>query len=113
MHEEYLFIIHDALLLMTAKGKIEWMMNKGQLHRWLLPLNVLQDRTCYASCPVGNIPEFIPLYNSINHDILRSLRFHIVLSHCILDGEGIDGEERIVRFSYSTPREIAQVLKSL
>ena len=29
---------------------------------------------------VGNIPEFMPLYNSLNRDIFHSLRFQCVLS---------------------------------
>ena len=42
------------------------------LHRWLLPINGLQDRTPYVGLPVGNIPEFMPLDNSLNRDILTA-----------------------------------------
>ena len=73
----------------------------------------LQDGKPYAGCPVGNIPEFMPLDNSLNRDILHSLRFHCVLSHFFLDGEGTDEEERNMRFSLSTPKEIARRLKRI
>ena len=76
MHEDDSCIVHNALVLMTAKETINWMKQKGYLHHWLHPLNGLQDGTPYAGCPVGNIPEFMPLDNSLNRDILQSLRFH-------------------------------------
>ena len=56
VHEDDLFIVHDALLLMTAKETIEWMKEKNYYHRWLLPMNGLQDGTPYAGRPVGNSP---------------------------------------------------------
>ena len=80
VHENDFFIVHDALVLMTAKEKINWMRKNGYLHRWLLPLNVLQDGTPYAGHPVGNSPELMHLDNSLNCDILHSLRMHSVLS---------------------------------
>ena len=55
----------------------------------------------------------MPLDNSINRDILHSLRFHCVLSRFVLDGEGPDEEERNMRFSFSTPKEIARGLKRI
>ena len=71
-------------------------------HRWLLPMNGLQDS-----------PEFMPLYNSLSRDILHSLRFHCVFSRFVPDGEGTDKEERKLRFSFSTPKEIARGLKRI
>ena len=70
VHEEDFFIVHNALVLMTAKEKINWMRQNRYLHRWLLPLNGLQDGTPYDGRPVGKIPEFMPLENSLNRDIL-------------------------------------------
>ena len=67
-------------------------------------MNGLQDGTHYAGLPVGNSPEFMPLDNSLNIDILHSLRFHCVLSRFVLDGEGTDEEERNMHFSFSTPK---------
>ena len=55
----------------------------------------------------------MPLDNSLNKDILHSLRFHCVLSHSIVDGEENTEEERKLRFSFSTPREIARGLKRI
>ena len=75
VHEDNFYIVHDALVLMTAKETINGMKQKGYLHRWFLPLNGLQDGTPYAGRPVGNSPEFMPLDNSLNRDILQSLRF--------------------------------------
>ena len=77
-------------LLMSAKETIEWMKEKNYFHSWLLPMNGLQDGTPYSGRPVGNSPKFMPLDNSINRDILNSLRFHCVLSRFVLDGEGTD-----------------------
>ena len=61
VHEENFYIVHDALVLMTAKETINWMKQKGYLHCWLLPLNGLQDGTPYAGRPVGNSPKFMLL----------------------------------------------------
>ena len=83
MHEENFFIVQNALVLMTAKETINWMRNNVYLHIWLLPLSGLQDGTHYAGRPVGNIPKFMPLDNSLNRDILHSLRIYSVFSHYI------------------------------
>ena len=76
-------------------------------------MNGLQDRIPYAGRPVGNSPEFMPLDNSLNRDILHYLRFHCVLSRFVLDGEGTDEEERNMRLSFSTLREIARGMKRI
>ena len=92
VHKDYFFIFQDALVLMIAKEKINWMIKNGYLHLWLLPLNGLQDGTPYAGRLVGNIPEFMPLDNLSDRDILHSLRMHSVLSRYIADGEEINEE---------------------
>ena len=66
-------------------------------------MNGLQDGTPYAGRPVGNTPKFTPLDISFNRDILQSLRFHCVLSHFLLDGEGTDKKGSNVSFKFSTP----------
>ena len=53
----------------------------------------------------------MPLYNSLNLDILHSLRMHSVLSRYILDGEETNEEESNICFSYSTLRGISRGLK--
>ena len=113
VHKDDFYIVHDALVSMTAKETINWMKQKGYLHRWLLPLNGLQYGTPYAGRTVGNSPEFMRLDNILNRDILHSLRFHCVLSHSIVDGEETAEEERNLCFSLSTSREIAQGLKRI
>ena len=67
-------------------------------------MNILQDGTPYDGRPVGTIPEFMPLDNSLNRDILHSLHFHCVLGRFLLDGEGTEEEESNIRFSFSTPK---------
>ena len=42
----------------------------------------------------------MPLYNSLNRDILQSLFLHCVLIHFVLDGDGTDEEERNLRFGF-------------
>ena len=89
------------------------MRKTGYLHQWLIPLNGLQYGTTYSSRPVGNSPKFMPSCNSLNRDILHSLRMHSVLSRYIVDGEETNKEERNMCFSYSTPREITRGLKRI
>ena len=64
VHEDDLFIVHDSLVLMTEKDTIKWKKENNYFHHWLLPMNGLQDGTPYSGRPVGNIPEFMSLYNS-------------------------------------------------
>ena len=79
----------------------------------LLPLDELQDGTTYASCPVSNTPEFTPMNNSLNNDILNSLCIHIVLICYVLDGEAIDEEENNMHFSYLKPTETDRGVKKI
>ena len=76
VHEDNFFIVHDSLVLMTSKETTNWMIHKGYLHQWLLPLNGLQDDTPHSGRLVGNSPEFMPLDNSLNRDILHYLHMH-------------------------------------
>ena len=55
----------------------------------------------------------MPSDNSLNGDILHSLRMHISFSRYIVDGEETNKEERNMCFSYSTQREIARGLKRI
>ena len=113
VREDNFFIVHDALVLITAKETFKGMNENNYSHRWLLPMNGLQDGTPYDGRPVVNIPEFMPLDNSLNRDILHSLRIHCVLSRFFMDREGTDEEERNMYFSFSTTEEIARGLKRI
>ena len=113
VHEDDLFIVHDSLVLMTEKDTIKWIKEKNYFHSWFLPMNVLQDGKPYNGHPVVNIPEFMPLDNSLNRDILHSFRFHCFLSRFLLDGERTDEEESNMSFSFSTPKEIARGLNRI
>ena len=89
------------------------MRQNGYLHRWLLLLNRLQDGTPYVGRPVGNIPKFMPLHNSLNGEILHSSCMNIVFFCYILDGEETNKEESNICFSYSKTREIARGRKRI
>ena len=104
VHEDDFFFFHDDLVLITPKERIKCMKENNCFYRLLLPINGLQDRTPYAGRPVDNIPGFMPLDNSLNIEILNSLRLHCVLRRFFIDGEGTDEEERNMRFNLSTPK---------
>ena len=76
-------------------------------------MNGLQYGTPYDGYPGGKSPKFIPLDNSLNRDILYSLRFHCVLKRFFLYGEVTDEEESNMRLSFFTPKEIARGLKRM
>ena len=76
-------------------------------------MNGLQYGTSYAERFLGNSPKFMPLYNILNTYILNNLHLHYVLRHFVLDGEVTDEKERIMRFSFSTPKEVTRGLKRI
>ena len=45
VHEENLFIVRDALVLMTSKEMVTRIKENNYFRHWLLPMNVLQDGT--------------------------------------------------------------------
>ena len=104
VHEDDFYIVHGDLVLMKLKKTINWIKQNFYLHKWLVPLNELQDGNPYAGCPVGNIPKFMPLDNYLNCEILHSLNMHSILSCCILYGKETYTEKRNMCFSSSTPR---------
>ena len=53
VNEDDLFIVHDALVLMTTKETIIRMKENNYFHHWLLPMNGFQDGTHYYVSPVG------------------------------------------------------------
>ena len=69
-------------------------------HSWFMPMNGLRYETPYA----GSHVKFMTLYNSLNRDILHSLRFHCNLSRFVLVGEVTDKEESNMHFSFSTSK---------
>ena len=48
VHEDGLFIVHDDLVLMTAKETIKWMIENSFFQSWLLRMNGFQDETPYS-----------------------------------------------------------------
>ena len=57
MNEEYFFIVHNDLVLMTAEERITWMRENKYFHAWLLPMNRLHYGTPYTIHLVGNSPK--------------------------------------------------------
>ena len=88
VHEDNFFILHDALVLITAKETTTWMTENNYFHHWFLAMNGLQDGSSYAGRPVGNIPEFMSLYHSLNRYILHSLHFNCILNLFVIKTEG-------------------------
>ena len=66
MNKDDFYIVHDALVLMKAEEKTNWMKQNDYLPRGLIPLNGMQYGTPYVGRPVGNSPEFMPLDNLRN-----------------------------------------------
>ena len=85
VHEDFC-IVHAALVIMTANTTITCMRKNNYLNQWFLPFNWLY----YARRLVGNVPEFMPLYYSLNRDILHSFHFHCVLIRFFLKDEESD-----------------------
>ena len=79
LHEDNCYIVHGVLV--------------NQLYQWLMPFKRLQYKTTYDRRLVGNIPEFMPLDNSHNRDILHSLLFHCVFRRFVLKGE-VNNEDK-------------------
>ena len=55
VNEDNVFIVHDALVLMTVKETITWMKENNYFHHWLLPMNGFQDGTHYSGIPLCDI----------------------------------------------------------
>ena len=69
--------------------------------RWLVLQNEVNAGTVYAGRPVGNSPEFMPWFNSLNANVKRSHSYHYV----VIDKLG-NTDTRM--FSMKTPRLIAR-----
>ena len=85
-----IFIVHGTLVLVRVENTIKWMQKNNDLHQWLLLFNELKYGTPYPECLLGNKTEFMPLYNSLNGDILYSLNVHCILSLFVLKDKGHD-----------------------
>jgi hypothetical protein len=103
---------HDSLLQSIKKCCIEWMMNTtipGETthvyKRWVKPENGLNDHfgSKWWWRPIGNSPELMPLVNSLNQDVHKSVRRHTVMSLTIQDCNNKD--DRLI--TMATPKEMA------
>ena len=68
-HEDDWYFYHDALTQLTDKRTKDWMVNKGYMKRWLLPISPCNAGTVYEGRPVGNTPEVMPWDCSLNQDV--------------------------------------------
>jgi len=69
-HANDWYFYHDALTQMTDSKAQEWMQEKDYLKQWVLPLFGLNTRTVYASHPMDDSPELMPLNCSLFQDVL-------------------------------------------
>jgi hypothetical protein len=97
-------VYHDALSLMCGKTAIQYMKDKGYYCHWILPQkDLMNDGTGelknYATRPVGNSGELMPLDCSLNAQVHRGVRSHIELTQFYK--EGLPFYDR--RFSMPTP----------
>ena len=56
-----------------------------KISRWLVPQGGLNIGTIFYGRPVGNSPEFMPLDNSLNQEVLMSHRFHCAVTYHLRD----------------------------
>ena len=82
------------------------MKEEGYYKRWLIPQIVLNDKSDYASRPVGNLPEFMHLENSLNNNIQLSIYIH-----CAITAHLSDDDER--KFSMATPLRIVKSIERI
>ena len=68
---------------MAEKDTVMWAEQHGYYECWLLPQwKINKDISTFKGCPVGNLPEFIPLDNSLDNDIQASMSLHCsITSH--------------------------------
>ena len=99
------YFFHDALLLMTSKGTVEWMKEKGIYKHWLLPMKGLNEGTRYAGRPVGDSPELMPLDSTLNKDVDDAVKMHVAyISHLL------NTDKR--KFSMATPSKGIRAYKN-
>ena len=67
---------HDALSQLTCKRTKAYMIEKGLLKRWLLPVGPCNEGTVYFGRPVGNSPELMPWDCSLNADVHSTVEFY-------------------------------------
>jgi hypothetical protein len=100
-HEGHGKFYHDVLTLMTCKKSIRNMKDRDYFKHWILPLEGLQHGTRYNESIPGDIPELMPLDETLNMDIHASARFHVAITAYLPDGDPI-------KYSFSTPKEISR-----
>ena len=111
VHEKDWFFYHDALSLLTSKECTQYMKDtecygKSIYERWLLPMNDVNINTAYHGKCVGNSPEFMPLDNSLFHDLQSSHRYHCAVTEHLPMSDNR-------KFSLSTPLRIAEGIKKI
>ena len=101
---ENYWVAHDALSQMTSREGMEYMKAKGYYQHWVIPEEGLFDNRTekrvkyWKDRPVGNNPNYMPLDNSLNNDLHKS-----VTSHCIMT-QILDNNDT-KKFSMRTPKQ--------
>ena len=98
-HAEDWFFYHDALTQLTDKRTKDWMVEKGHMKRWLLPILPCNSGTIYEGRPVGNTPEVMPWDCSLNQDVHVAVDNHALYFSSV----GKDNPLYAKRFSKSSP----------
>ena len=115
-HEDDWLVYHDALTHLTDKSTVAWMKthtidgrptsdeSTAIYCRWLLPMKGLNDGGRYASRPVGNSPELMPLDCSLFKDLDDAVDRHIAVTSSLPD-------TNVKKFSKRTPKLAASSYK--
>ena len=74
--------------------------------RRLVPQNYLNKGTIFWGRPIGNFPEFMPLDNYLNQDIIMSHRYHCAVTYHL----HVDNNQKV---SLRTPQLIARGIKRI
>ena len=86
---------------------MKWMSDRGYKEKWLVPQNDVHIKlTRYHGNPIGNIPKFMTLNNSLNADIKRSHDRYVGMTrHLPFTNPR--------KFCNRTPKSIARGIKKL
>ena len=120
-HEDTWMVYHDALTHLTDKSTAEWMRThdidgaatteeeQAIFRRWVLPVYGLNNDIGggrYASRPVGNSPELMPLDCNLFQDLDFAVNYHVAVSKGLAD-------DNPAKFSRRTPKAAAETFKRI
>jgi hypothetical protein len=84
-HQDDWLVYRNGLSLMSAKCTVKWMMNtttpdaKKYIDGWTLPeLGYNDDIPRFGGRPIGDLPESMPLDNTLNNDLKVSTPINVI-----------------------------------